>query len=728
METRISPGNQLGKLTAFLLAIVCLFHLAIATPALAANPDLSNITKNLSGYNPPGETWEDYYSEVQVSGNYVHVLWVSRKSDWTEIRLRYTRSTNGGATFEDPRVLYSVTPNTNDLVCGPTLRLLAVDGANVYIAFSRSYPAAGGRNWYYSLNFLRSLNNGATFRPLRVLFGGADVWHIQNTRISANNGKLTIAFNYYANWYNNFSIRVLNSVDGGATFKKAVAAYSKDYGGSLQDLKRVGDDVYLLYYWITEPYYYGNFQARIGVAASNDGGATFKRTQLATKASDGRFYPYQSHDQHYSPNLAVAGNNVYAIWTQNCTAYNSNNIALCFRRSTDKGATFGPMKKLATNGVGIGNMQLGCETLAAQGNYVYVVFLTTDSRVYLRRSIDGGASFLARQELTVPGVTYLSGGWWPLVQTDPTVPGGDKVHVLWNWSTYLVSTNGGAKFTRQGMLTPAFTGGGLSRPQMTLGQDGTVHHTVQGNFYTPAYGWGDSDIFYRRWPTPPELNPSGGTPKALKFYGNKDERIYDNMQVAASPSINFKGALTAEAWIKPKRNADTSGYFLFKSDPGKGGSWGSYMLGQWRSGPLDARIATTDGGFVLVGGPAIPNDLWTHVAMTYNAAAEGNNFKIYVNGELAAETRATGNLATNEGLLFVGANDANHYFSEVQVRELRLWRVARTQTAIKNNMNKTLTGAETNLAALYNFEDTTRDSTPNGNHGVLMYKETFVGQ
>jgi hypothetical protein len=30
------------------------------------------------------------------------------------------------------------------------------------------------------------------------------------------------------------------------------------------------------------------------------------------------------------------------------------------------------------------------------------------------------------------------------------------------------------------------------------------------------------------------------------------------------------------------------------------------------------------------------------------------------------------------------------------------------------------------LAALYNFEDTTMDSTPNANHGMLMYQETFV--
>lgn len=721
------PKNHLLRNIGVLLAIFCLLPLAFASPAAARNPDLSNFTKDISGFEPEGETWNDFCSEVQVSGKYVHVVWVSRDSDWTELRLCYSRSTDGGITFELPRVLYSVATSSQDLKYGDTLRMMAVEGANVHIAFSRSYPISAERSWYYDLYYLRSTNNGATFRKLRKLFGGADVWHIADVRVAADSGgKVTIGYNYCANWYNNYSFRTLNSTDGGATFKKKIVASSRDYSGTLYDLKRVGDDIYLLYYWVLEPYYYGNFQALISMAASNDGGATFKRRNLSTKATDGRYYAYGLQDHHYSPNLAVAGNNVYAVWTQNCTKYDSNDIALCFRRSTDKGATLGPVQKLATNGVGIGNMQLGCETLAAQGNYVYAVFLTTDSRVYLRRSTNAGSSFLARQELTVPGVTYLAAGWWPLVQTDPTVPTGAKVHVVWNPATYLFSTNAGGKFTRQGMLRAGFLMNGPSRPNLALGADGKVHVTLEGH-YTVASGSGDDDIFYRRWPTPPELNDPSGTPKALKLTGIYNE-IYDNMQVAASPSINFTTAMTAEAWIKPNRNDNAEGYFLFKCDPGKGGAWGSYMLGQWRDGRLDARITTADNGFVLVGGSAIPNDQWTHVAMTYNAAATGNNFKIYVNGELAGEMPATGKLATQDGLLFVGGDSSYDYRSGVQIRDLRLWKIARSPAAIKNNMNKTLTGSEKYLAALYNFEDTTRDSSPNGNHGMLMYKETFVDE
>ena len=726
MKTRINRFSHRVKPTVLFIAVLCLFMLGNAFQAAARNPNVSNITKNLSGFEPAGETWEDFNSEVQVSGNYVHVLWTSRKSDYSEIRVCYARSTDGGATFEPPRVLYSVTTNTQDLICGPTLRMLAVDDANVYIAFGRSYPASEQRSWYYNLIFLLSTDNGAVFKPPRVLLAGTDAWHIQNTRISAANGKFTIACEYYANTGTYYSVRTFNSIDGGATFKKTVAASSKTYTLNLQDLKRVGDDVYLLYYLLLEPYYYGKFQALIYAAASNDGGTTFTRKPLTTKATDGRYYAYGLQSFHYSPNLAVSGNNVYAVWTQNCTKYDTNDVNLCFRRSTDKGATFGPLRKLATNGVGIGDQQAGCETLAAQGNNVYVVFLTTDSKVYMRRSTNAGGTFLARQELTVPGVTYLSGGWWPLVQTDPTAPAGDKVHVLWNWATYLVSTNAGAKFTRKGMLTPAFSGGGFDRPQMTLGQDGKVHLTLEGRFCTNSYGWGDYDIFYRRFPTPPEENPTGDTAKALRFYGHYNDRIYDNMQVGASPSINLTTAITVEAWIKPQLEDGRNAFFIFKTDPGKGGAWGSYLLGQWSSRQLDARITTTDNGFVLVSGPAIPNDQWTHVAMTYNSAATGYNFKTYVNGELAGEMAASGKLATNEGLLFVGGTDYYHYLPEIQLRELRIWKGARTQAAIKNNMNKTLTGSESGLAALYNFEDTTMDSTPNANHGMLMYQETFI--
>jgi hypothetical protein len=72
--------------------------------------------------------------------------------------------------------------------------------------------------------------------------------------------------------------------------------------------------------------------------------------------------------------------------------------------------------------------------------------------------------------------------------------------------------------------------------------------------------------------------------------------------------------------------------------------------------------------------------------------------------------------------------NSDRYISEIQLRELRIWKGARSQSAIKNNMNKTLTGSESGLAALYNFEETTRDSTANGNHGMLMYRETLVDE
>lgn len=717
------PGLPPGLLVFPIVALILI--LFSGGTAIAANPDISDFTRNLSGVNPAGQTWDDYNSEVAVSGNYVHVVWFSRRSDWDRARICYTRSTDGGATFEDYRVLHVVNTATKNILSEPELRMLAADGANVYVAFSRYEAATDTRSWHYNLIYLRSTDNGATFSTPKVLFAGKDIWHIEQVRIAADSGKLTIGFNYFANWYNNYSMRVLNSTDGGGTFSRSVAGRSDKYSGTLEDLKRVGDDVYLLYRWVLEPVYYGNFQAILNCAASNNGGASFKTSRMTTRATDGRYYTYGLHDEHYSPNIAVAGDRVHVVWTQNGTAYDSNNIKLFLRSSTDRGMSFGPPRLLATNGVGIGDMQLGCETVSAMGDRVYAAFLTTDSRVYLRRSTDGGASLLRRQELTLPGIDYLSAGWWPLVQADPRSADGSEVHVLWNPATYLRSSDGGATFVRQGMLRAGY-GNGPERPSWALGADGEIHVTLEGAYATASSGgYGDSDIFYRKWPTGPELADPSGTPMALRLAGVYNE-YYDTMQVAASDSLNFKAAFTVEAWIKPARDADTSGYFVFKADPGSGGAWGSYMLGQWRSGQLDARITTTDGGFVLTDGPVIPNDQWTHVAMTYASAMDGDNFKIYVNGELVGKMRATGKLLTGGGLLFVGADDSNHYFSEIQVRELALWKASRSRASILADMTSPPAGDEASLSAYYDFQNTTRDASPNGNHGMLMFKESFV--
>ncbi len=52
----------------------------------------------------------------------------------------------------------------------------------------------------------------------------------------------------------------------------------------------------------------------------------------------------------------------------------------------------------------------------------------------------------------------------------------------------------------------------------------------------------------------------------------------------------------------------------------------------------------------------IPEDEWTHIAITFDISAQGNNQKIYINGQLDVESRSENPLSTNTNDLLIGAD------------------------------------------------------------------------
>ena len=214
--------------------------------------------------------------------------------------------------------------------------------------------------------------------------------------------------------------------------------------------------------------------AALNCAASINGGATFKVNLMTTPAANGKYLTHKIQAGNYSPNVAVDGDHVHVVWTQTDTsnegAYYNNDNSLYIRRSADQGQNFAAPQLLAQNkGDGIGNMDPGEETVAAQDGYVYVVFMTTDGAVYLRRSTDNGAGFSPLQN--------VGSGWWPNMVVDPA--NGAKVHVFWCY-TYRYSADGGASFTNPVVLMP-WAGGsnGTAAPRWPWGR------TTPGTSSTP---------------------------------------------------------------------------------------------------------------------------------------------------------------------------------------------------------------------------------------------------
>lgn len=690
----------------------------------ARNPDLSYWMQNLSEGPLPAEPGDFHTTpEIQVVGSTVHTMWISRNADWSGYKLYYRRSNDGGRTWEARQLLQNFPAGILDLDYNDTYKRMAVSGSTIHIAVAcTAHPAEG---WGETLLYFRSTNNGVSFETPRNLYTPGTFRHVEQVYIAATGDRVTIGL--LTSYGSSSSYLILNSVDGGVNFPQhpvILVSGSKTY-----DLQRQGDNnIYVVY---ANP-----ALGPLYLASSTDNGDTFIHRQISVPSQGGDHKTQPLQYQHYVPKIAPLGNTVSVIWT----GKDADDVDCAFyRRSTDNGDTFGDAVNLSRTVLPEGDKTYyGHETLAVKGNYVYTVFLSSNTwRIFLRRSTNGGGSFLAGQELTGPGVAHTDEGFWPLVQTDPNVASGERVHVFWDYPVYCFSTDGGATFTRPALLSPAnFSGGagGAKHPQMAIGPDGRVHYVVDAIFYSPTITC-STDIFHRVFDNPPPA--PGARNQALKLISDDVQgprQRYDNMQVPASSYLNFPGAMTGEVWVKPSPGGLTTGstseikpvFFKYTNNFGNV----SYSLCTFKredKRQAAARIWTTTSGEAWLNplsetAGLVPDNAWTHLAMTYDPGAGADNFKLFMNGQLIAAGTATGELVTTDGMFFTG------YYGNWEVDELRLWNRAMTQTEIAANMGRKLAGTETGLNAYYTFDNTTLDLTGHGNNGYLMYKEEYVNR
>lgn len=146
------------------------------------------------------------------------------------------------------------------------------------------------------------------------------------------------------------------------------------------------------------------------------------------------------------PRLAVAGNNVYAIWEENSNGINR----IIFTKSIDQGNTFSKPTNL-TSSIGVDSET---PNIAAFGNNVFVTWADNslgNFNIFFIKSTDGGSTFSKPLNLSNdPGLSYL-----PRIATD----GKNSVYVTWtdnssgNYNIFFrKSVDGGASFDKPTIL------------------------------------------------------------------------------------------------------------------------------------------------------------------------------------------------------------------------------------------------------------------------------------
>lgn len=171
------------------------------------------------------------------------------------------------------------------------------------------------------------------------------------------------------------------------------------------------------------------------------------------------------------------------------------------------------------------------------------------------------------------------------------------------------------------------------------------------------------------------------------------------LNVPNAPALNPSGGLTVEAWV---RRIDTS--TDCQTIVGKG-----YLTGFWL-GICGNRLRFYSNGLgsSFDGATAFVSGQWTHVAATF----DGTTRRLYVNGNLDAESVRVSPLPVNAQPLRIGA-DVGDMFSPYRLTghlaDVRLWGVARTRDEIRRDMVRLFDAPTPGLIAAWHLEGTPAD-------------------
>ncbi|MDD4857671.1 MAG: LamG domain-containing protein [Candidatus Krumholzibacteria bacterium] len=209
------------------------------------------------------------------------------------------------------------------------------------------------------------------------------------------------------------------------------------------------------------------------------------------------------------------------------------------------------------------------------------------------------------------------------------------------------------------------------------------------------------------------VSPKKATNRVLELDGDGD---YVSVPIASHTFVTF----TVEVKVKvPNYNSNVHFVSLQQNAYLVIGDWDGGCISSWADNlsPLDAADAIES---------AITADEWHHFAISY----DGTNQYVLIDGVVVAE-RATTGTVTNSASYASGLKIGCRYsgaeqFVTGQIDEVRVWNIFRTETQIRDNMNKTIS-AQTGLVGYWNFDDgTAADLSGNDADGTLVGDAAIV--
>jgi PKD repeat protein len=703
--------------TKFQLLLV--FLLGFSFIVNATTPENSNWIRNISeGEGEPPTGFQDYKPEFYESEGVLHTFWLTWSSPRT---YNYRRSTDGGDTWDEKKTIYT----GDDALYHSRYKRMAVSGKYVHLIVNNNK----------NLLYYRSEDNGATFLPVDTIYTTTH-W-IEDIQIAAEGSNVFISYVWDCHYCGTKrNLWITKSTDNGANFQEPVHVI-EDVPGRLSNfyqLKVSGDNVYMPYYESVNVWY--DYDYNFHILSSNDGGTTWQDNIVSEPSADGWHHPlqYMGSNLEYGwiPKIATDGSTAWIIWG----GWDENDAVTVFsRRTTDGGQTWGPLQKL-NGSLSIGNFVEGSSIIAGRGEYVYAAWLTNNSRVWVVRSNDGGQSWQEPEEFTVPLAHMQEGVWYPWIEMDPL---SNDAFIVTSGPNYARIPADGSDFypTYIGNYTQS-----TKSPVIQIDSEGRFHFIYAGgNVWTQTGVFTDYDVLYRKIDPAYEAEAMEDRVLQLKFIRNEGDgsgrSVSDNFIAPSKINTSLQGSVAIEFWMKPEESgyqqrilAQGFKHFWFSGQPKATQIW------QTTNGQIVVNFETETGGYQLWSSVNVTFEHWNHIALVYNNDGGQDNLKLLINGQEAATSTASGDMAFYKYHWVLGYTDGGFggHISRGftgSIDELRFWNTTKTIDDIKAGMFDTLSGDEEGLVAWYNFSEISEygevyDASGNSNNGLVMYEESLV--
>ena len=192
-----------------------------------------------------------------------------------------------------------------------------------------------------------------------------------------------------------------------------------------------------------------------------------------------------------------------------------------------------------------------------------------------------------------------------------------------------------------------------------------------------------------------------------------------HVSLGVHPDFDLEQALTFAAWVRPGAYQN-QGTLLSKDytayEP-------QVQSGRWvfERGP---EYRSTDG--------VIVKDRWMHLAVTFDAAAESGNVRLYLDGVLDRTYDVRTPLAKNGKPLLIGLRPGGgeDLLFRGQIAEMALWNTAHGAWQVKQEMNSRPNPLAGDLVGWWAMDDgdgtTVSDRGPRGHHGTIEGSVSWV--